>query len=105
MAKRTLKPAGNPLPKVADDYIDPAPTTDEVNSLVALWDLYAPPKYIGLMRAQNKDVLEQTKQKPIGRFIWDAKARHYIEVKTGHVITRRELHAAYSEFTRAFASR
>ena len=99
------KAIGKPLPKVKDDYVDPAPTADDVESLVVLWDLYAPAQYRGLLRAQNKSLLEQTGEKPKGRFVWDDKTHYYIEAQTGRVISRMELHRAYSAFTQAYANR
>lgn len=103
--KKKKRPLGDPLPKTSANYVDPAPAEDEVNGLVALWDLFAPPEYTGMLRAENKTVLEQTGQKPKGRFIWDDQIKRYIRVETGRVITRKELHIAYSEFVRAYADR
>lgn len=99
------KPLGNPLPTTRDAYVDPAPTVEESDGLAALWDLYAPKQYKGLLRAQNKNVLEQTGTKPTSRFVWDDTTRHYIEVKTGRVISRMELHRVLSQFTQTYAGR
>lgn len=99
------KPLGKPLPKTRDTYVDPAPTAEEANELVVLWDMYTPARYRGLLRAQNKSVLEQTDKKPIGRFVWDDTTRHYIEVKTGRVISRMELHRVLSQFVKSYGSR
>lgn len=99
------KAPGKPLPKIKETYLDPAPTEDEVNALVVLWDLYAPMQYMGLLRAQNKSVLEQTGSKPTGRWIWDDTKKQYIEVSTGRTLSRMELHRAFSAFSQAYASR
>lgn len=103
MAKN--KTLGKPLPKIRDGYVDPVPTVEETDALAALWDLYAPKQYKGLLRAQNKNVLEQTGTKPISRFVWDDRTRHYVEVRTGRVILRMELHRVLSDFMRNYANR
>lgn len=103
MAKK--KTLGKPLPKIRESYVDPAPTAEEADGLAALWDLYAPKQYKGLLRAQNKNVLEQTGTKPTSRFVWNDTTRHYVEVKTGRVISRMELHRVLSQFTQAYGSR
>jgi len=101
---KTRKPLGAPLPPVKDDYIDPPPTEDEVNALVALWDQYVDKRYRGLLRAQNKGVMEQTKQEVTSRFLWDDQTGQYIEVATGRRLSRRELHRAFSEFINAYSN-
>lgn len=103
MAKK--KPLGKPLPKIRDGFVDPAPTTEEADRLSALWDLYAPKQYKGLLRAQNKNVMEQTGKTPTSRFVWDDSTRHYVEVKTGRVISRMELHKVLSHFMQNYANR
>ena len=103
MATKQKKPLGKPLPKIKESYIDPVPTVEETDALVILWDLYAPAKYKGLLRAQNKSVLEQTGEKPKGRWLWDEQSKKYIEVKTGRALSRMELHRVFSEFTSKYA--
>lgn len=103
MAKK--KPLGKPLPPIKETYIDPAPTVEETDAMVVLWDQYAPAKYRGLLRAQNKRLLEQTGEKPTGRWLWDDQTKQYIEVRTGLPLPRMELHRALSTFTERFASR
>lgn len=98
------KPLGAPLPKVKDDYIDPPPTEDEVNALVALWDQYANKRYKGLLRAQNKSMMEQTNQPITERFVWDDQRGNYIEVATSRRLSRLELHRAFSEFVNAYSN-
>lgn len=103
MAK--LKPLGKPLPKIPETYIDPAPTVEETDAMVVLWDQYAPAKYKGLLRAQNKRLLEETGEKPTGGWLWDDKTKQYIEVRTGRALPRMELHRALSAFTEQYTSR
>lgn len=103
MTKKKL--LGKPLPKINESYIDPAPTVEETDAMVMLWDQYAPAKYKGLLRAQNKRLLEQTGEKPVGNWLWDDKTKQYIEVRTGRPLSRMELHRALSAFTEQFASR
>lgn len=102
MAKKLL---GKQLPPVSTDYVDPAPTQLEQEQLLELWDIYAPARYKGLLRAENKSVLEETQTKPSGRFIWDDKIKRYIEVRTGRILSMREVRSAASLFSEAYANR
>ena len=96
---------GNALPKIPDTYIDPAPNEEEMDRLVELWNIYAPRQYRGLLEAKSKTLLEQTEEKFNGPFIWDDIQKKYVETKTGRVISRQELHQAFSAFVRNYANR
>lgn len=93
------------LPKIKDSYVEPPPNQEELDQLVALWDLHAPTAYKGLLKAKSKTLLEQTKQPYKGRFIWDDTTKHYVEVGTGRVLSRVEIHKAFSQFVENYSSR
>lgn len=102
MAKRLR---GKGLPKIPDGYVDPAPNEEEMDRLVELWNIYAPREYRRLLESKSKTLLEQTGEKYNNPFIWDDIQKKYIEVKTGRVISRQELHRAFSAFVRNYANR
>lgn len=107
MAKKIKKkvPLGKPLPKISDSYEEQIPVESEVMELVSTWDEFAPVGYKGLLSAENLTVLEQTGQKPKAKFIWDDVRKRYIEVRTGRVLTRADLHQALSSFVDAYSKR
>lgn len=99
------KPLGKALPAVSDSFQEPIPTLQESQELVAIWDEFAPRQYRGLLSAQSKSMLSQTGQSPKGRFVWDDVKKQYIEVATGRVLSRADLHLALSAFADAYGSR
>jgi len=98
------KPLGKPLPKIADDYVDPIPTSADVDALVAQWDIYAPTRYKGLLAAKNKSVIKETGEEP-GPFIFDDDIKRFVEVKTGRILSRMEVRNAYMQFVQNYARR
>jgi hypothetical protein len=82
---------GKPLPPVKEVA---APTQSEIDLMIANWDAYAPAKYRGLLAAR-----------PVGtkgaRWFWDSARRRYISAKSGHVVTPKELRAAYLAYHKA----
>ena len=89
------KPLGRPLPPVKGDI--PAPTVEEVDRLVALWDANVSPQWRGLQDA-----------KPLGwtgtpkpRFWYDEIRGVIIRVSNGKVVTEKEKRAAFLEFQKA----
>ena len=86
------------LPPIADDYIDPAPTSDETALLVARWNQYAPVRYKGLLEAENLETLIATKQMPKRRFVWSDRLMQYYDVKRGKILTAAERKDAFESF-------
>jgi hypothetical protein len=87
MPKRRL---GKPLPPVKDI---PVPTEAEIDLMIANWDAYAPAKYRGLLAAR-----------PLGtagaKWFYDDRRKRYIS-RSGHVVTPKELRAAYLAYKKA----
>ena len=91
MPKRKL---GKPLPPVKD--VQP-PSQADIDLMIANWDAYAPAKYRGMLAA-----LPVGTDDPKARWFYDAERGRYIS-KSGHVVTPKELRAAYLAFKRAMS--
>lgn len=98
---RKRKPLGKALPVVTAVF--GAPTQEEADLLISLWDTYAPPQYAGMMNAEDSAMLEETGQEPTGAYVWNASSLTYTNVKTGHVVDQDEALAALSAFVRAYS--
>jgi hypothetical protein len=94
------KPLGKALPPVKIVQI---PTAEELDLIVSLWDTYAPAQYRGMMDAEDRLVLQQTGEKPSGRFTWNAATMTYTNVETGHVVDQDEALSAVAAFVRAYS--
>jgi len=92
------------LPPIADDYIDPAPTSDELLVLVASWRKLAPPKYKDLIDAEDFDTLFITERKPQGRYVWVARTMRYLDVKEKRYLTTREVRNAFDVWVKAYTA-
>lgn len=98
--RRKRKALGKALPSV--DVVG-VPTQDESNLLISLWDTYAPAQYRGMMNAENKLMLQETGQKPAGRYVWDQTTMSYINTETGHIVDQDEALFAMSQFVKAYS--
>lgn len=106
MAKKKKRvPLGKPLPRISETYEEPAPSEIDLDALTSLWDQFAPARFRGLLDAENKNVLEQTAQRPSGRFVWDDQAKKYKDLLTGQMLTREDLHQALSAFAKSYTGR
>jgi hypothetical protein len=92
-----VKIKGKPLPPVTD--IQP-PTIDEMNIIVAKWDANCPPYYKGLMETQPV-----TMANPTAKFLWDKTTMHYIDRRTGRVLTRKEIKDAFIAYNEKVSGR
>ena len=94
------KPLGKALPPVTKIA---APTQEEKDTLISLWDTYAPEKYKGMMAAEDSEKLRKAGKRPSGLWIWDRTSRTYTNTKTGYVVDMDEAKAALSAYVRAYS--
>lgn len=96
---------GKGLPPVPESYVDPAPTSTEIDQLVATWNSNVPAEYRDLLEAPSLTKLSLTGEKYNGRWVWDDKNKKYIDRKTGKPMSRAEMHAVFSSFVRSYTRR
>lgn len=99
------KNLGSGLPPIKNSYVDPAPTNEEVDSLIAVWNANVPPEYRGMLEAPSLTMLASTDSKYTGRWVWDDQNKAYIDRKTGSTVTTQKLHQIFSGFIRSYTSR
>lgn len=84
------------LPPISADWKMPIPTEQQLDRIEALWDMYCPPAFRGLLDADKT---------PNSKFTFDKQLRQYRIRKTGKLIPRRMLNDAFIEFSRKRAGK
>lgn len=88
-----------------ESYVDPAPTDEEIDQLIATWDANVPADYRGLLESPSLTKLSQTGEEYNGRWVWDDRNKQYIDRRTGRPLSQTELHRIFSGFVRSYTRR